>query len=421
MKHLYSFLIVLIVVSLIACGKNSPKSGLASQNASGSNPSGTIDGGGGNSFKDKMFESYIVKPKDLSGYEILEPLLKSLRKILNEDSLDFTETGFPYYQLVNSVLEKSWYLVPTDLQTIANEKIGVPLSQGTIQVAFQTFDAVWINEKAFEKMVPEEKAKLILHEIVMGLKILKFESDAKFNQIFGVIGYKAEDEAIVHPERLTLKITAEDVSQVRTVTRKFWELLNFVDQKSNFKNGFNKKDFAAIMEEFNFERILYRSKTNGNSYGLYQLGAGHMVKNIASIFEGINNRHQFLVEDFSKASCELSVKKITDSQAEVELKIEGKKYSKFKVNLPKKIYYTFGQRIINDSQNPKIDLIGPGSYPDSRKILTLYFESNELEGLEVQELAIENFKNSDGHPVASGTAFGEQILCNKLGTQSTDD
>ncbi len=441
MKHVYAFLAVLIVVSLIACGKNSPtKPGGVSPNANGSSPGGTIDGGGGNTLNDKMLESYIVNPEDLAGYELISPLLGALKKIMN-----YTDPNDPfevtYYSIIKIVLDKSWYLIPTDIKSITNDKIGVPFNEGTIQVAFQTFDAVWIDENAFNKMPLEEKAKLILHEIVMGLKILKFESDEKLFTAVGERPLKRDANEIVNLERLELNINSTDVSQVRTVTRKLWNLKDNVSVEAGaLSNGFSRYDFGAMMVKYDFDRVVYQDKFT--KIKLHEMTAGYKVESLPELFSELQSKGQYLSADFSPkkgakgtfvgtSSCKFGIKNIGNDKAEVTLDITpnvainkneldtlvtSKRKTTFEVDLPKAIYYQFGIRPFFHEVNQMIELAGPGTNPHSKRIIKLYFDSRGLVGVEATERAMKTFimDGTDGYTISKGNEFGSgNFLCNE--------
>ncbi|HRO67348.1 MAG TPA: hypothetical protein PL182_07280 [Pseudobdellovibrionaceae bacterium] len=125
---------------------------------------GGADAGGGNLLNGRPLESYLF---DASGSEEMKQALKlltpfeggheSIRRIL-----DFV------------VHKKSWFLVPVNLPRLSKEEIGIPFSAE--QGALQDFEEVWIDQEFFRRMSFEDRVRLLVHEIFMGLKIFTFES-----------------------------------------------------------------------------------------------------------------------------------------------------------------------------------------------------------------------------------------------------
>ncbi len=126
---------------------------------------GTADSGGGNTFNGKPLESYIV---DIT----LLPAFKNQVEPILEDLKYFSVGNYAFQFLIKN---KAWYFIPEDLTTLPKEKIGSAVHSE--QAALQDFKQIWINSKIFDAMTSEEdQAKLILHELLMGLKLLKFDS-----------------------------------------------------------------------------------------------------------------------------------------------------------------------------------------------------------------------------------------------------
>jgi hypothetical protein len=419
MKHLYTILTGIIVISLIACSKNGPGKAAVS-GAGGSATQGTIDGGGGNVLNDKMLESYIVDPKELSGFELLSPLLKNLESVLNDSDVELN-----FYVFFKNVLGKSWYLVPTEIIALANDKIGVPFNKGTVQAAFQTFDAVWIDENAFDKLSLEERAKLILHEIVMGLKILKFESDDK---LYAAVNLprslpQPEDE-IINPTRLDLKnITPTDVAQVRTVTRRLWEHKDLKVQDGFFSDGFSRREFGSMMIQHDFERTIYKEEKL--NIGLYQLIAGYKIENIdnwisqtASSGHGLSADYEHTEEQFenskkeilsAKSNCEFNIRRIGGNQAEVTLhitpiKITGddnllkERKTTLVVNVPDALYYVFNRDTRIYQANNIVKLIGKGKSSTSETEVLLHFDGDTFRGVDAHQRVLSSMSLDESSP-----------------------
>ncbi len=126
---------------------------------------GTVDSGGGNTFMGKPLESYAIKLRELQAFkENISPILES--------------EGFQGSSLKNvltSIIDKkTWYLIPSELKQLPSEKIASAV--GTDQAALQDFKQVWLNQNIFDKMTVKDQSVLILHELLMGLRLLKFDS-----------------------------------------------------------------------------------------------------------------------------------------------------------------------------------------------------------------------------------------------------
>lgn len=126
---------------------------------------GTGDSGGGNSYKGKPLESYIQNP---SGLPSVRANILPVQNALHENHQDLEKI---FFTMLN---QKAWYFVPGPLRGLPNDKIGSAVP--TDQVALQDFDAVWVDADIFGKMSDDDQSKLVLHEVLMGLKLLRFDS-----------------------------------------------------------------------------------------------------------------------------------------------------------------------------------------------------------------------------------------------------
>lgn len=127
-----------------------------------SQPQGGVDGGGGNGVNGKPLESYAVKLSTLSEYsEDIVPLMKEIRN-------SFPELNADFQYLVGS---RGWYFVPVSLDKIPSFRIGAYFP--TDQLAYQTRGSVWLDDILYQKMDRAGKVKLLLHELLMGVRILE--------------------------------------------------------------------------------------------------------------------------------------------------------------------------------------------------------------------------------------------------------
>jgi len=121
------------------------------------------DRGGGNAHEGRSIESYIQDPKNLKAYtDYIQPL----RSRLSTGGLD------PLFE--NVLNRKTWYFIPEGLPSLNGNEIGVPVTSS--QVALQNFSSVWVDQKEFLKLSTEDQANILLHEVLMGIKLLRFQS-----------------------------------------------------------------------------------------------------------------------------------------------------------------------------------------------------------------------------------------------------
>jgi|GEM_PF-5027519 hypothetical protein len=143
-----------------------------SSNAQTRSPAGTQDVGGGNGVTEgKIYEAYIVDVTTLKAFQkYVKPAFEKLDAPVKEG--DETENGF--YQVARM---KTWYIAPVSLKPLSKEAIGFSASESkNVQFAVQTKDKVVIDKTLFDKMTIEEQGRLIMHEMVMSLFLVKYMS-----------------------------------------------------------------------------------------------------------------------------------------------------------------------------------------------------------------------------------------------------
>lgn len=221
--------------------------------------------GGGNSYRGRPLDSYIVFPMEMPAFRAtVRPVLEDLqRKAESDHRMDLLRN------LIFSVFaQKTWYLLPGPLDPISSELPGFPVQ--TDQAVLQNFHRVWLDQNIWEKMSLQDQGLLLLHEAVMGLKILRFASSqdqcraayaesntcGRQDSSAGVIRLKAGDYLDV--QRMTATIARDFV----TLTSDSWiELL----QKNNIRfgfdwfeseNPFSRKEFQANLAKANLSNYL---------------------------------------------------------------------------------------------------------------------------------------------------------------------
>jgi len=143
---------------------------------------GTTDGNGGNGVNGKIYESYIVKLEELPAFknivkEKLEAMDKAWMAAESKAYPNEKQKPLPLFSIISKF--KKWYVAPVSLKSLNKKTIGVEFTnESTDQLALQTESEIWIDSRLFEKekMGIEDQARLILHEYVMSLYLLQFES-----------------------------------------------------------------------------------------------------------------------------------------------------------------------------------------------------------------------------------------------------
>lgn len=142
---------------------------------------GTSDGGGGNGLDNKLYESYIRDPRELTAYQKrVKPILDALqsaRTAHDQATSSAPKDADEKMSLHDYFSLKTWYFIPSDLQALSKDVLGVSfLKEKTQQIAFQKDREVWVNSKIFDAMTEEEQATLLVHEYLMSIYFMKFKS-----------------------------------------------------------------------------------------------------------------------------------------------------------------------------------------------------------------------------------------------------
>lgn len=126
---------------------------------------GTVDSGGGNTFAGKPLEAYVINIREHQAFkEFISVLLES----------NHMQSSLIKNVLNNVIDKKTWYLIPAELKQLPSEKIASAV--GAEQAALQDFKQIWLNQNIFEKMSIKDQSLLIIHELLMGIRLLKFDS-----------------------------------------------------------------------------------------------------------------------------------------------------------------------------------------------------------------------------------------------------
>lgn len=125
---------------------------------------GTDNTGGGNGIEGKPLDDYILSIRELSAFSnVVQPLINDL-------SQNYPELAADFYHLS---IERDWYFVPTDLDQISKNILGIYAR--TDQIALQDLNKIMVDSNLFTEMKEHDQAILLVHEIVMGIRLLKFK------------------------------------------------------------------------------------------------------------------------------------------------------------------------------------------------------------------------------------------------------
>ncbi|MDG0817127.1 hypothetical protein [Bdellovibrio svalbardensis] len=134
-----------------------------------SNYDGGTDSGGGNGVDGHSIEEYAVNIQEDASYQ--QYVLPIILKIAE------THPRFAS-DMVHITSERTWYKIPVSLNSLKATQIGVSFGDKDLQqFALQNLKAVWINSRHFDRFETDEtRARLILHEILMGVRLMKLKN-----------------------------------------------------------------------------------------------------------------------------------------------------------------------------------------------------------------------------------------------------
>ncbi len=292
------------VVLSFACAPQGGSPGAASDAPNHKTPvaQGTVSGGGGNGCNGAAFETYSKKLSTLEEYRLyIHPILRRM----TEEGSDPLVT-----YLLWAAEEKAWYFIPCELQKISTEQIG--LSVESDQLARHGEHGVYIHSieddpkkprdpklpplKTYAQKKSKEKAVLLLHEMIMGARLLMKKSardqctalakkdanlclDAAVTQI-------AETKSIDAKESMIMD--AQDHEAIRSMTsalaEKGADLSAEKIRATRERLGFNFPWSRAVsyVEMSDVMNALERSKMLGDRYAISKDSVSHFDGEIAS-------------------------------------------------------------------------------------------------------------------------------------------
>lgn len=219
-------LLNLILIGLIGWGtgactetKTVEKAGTAGANE----PQGGHWTGGGNGTEFcRPLESCRYYPENGEEYE------KYLRPVI---ALVETKAPGMAVELRRVFTDKAWYLGPENAEVLPSGKIGVSFKT-TQQLAIQSKHEVWIARDSFARLTSAEKARLVVHEMLMALRVaVLLEEKSEFWEQL--------------PNRKAKDLSAEDYQQIRLLTG------NLIDGRLA---GLTPEEFVRWLERNGFKK-----------------------------------------------------------------------------------------------------------------------------------------------------------------------
>ncbi len=271
---------------------------------------GTTDGGGGNGVLGQPFESYIVDPTQLRGFkEYIQPIIDNLNK--SEKAEESSEND-SMNDLGIWLKLKRWYLIPLNMSCVDKDTLGVSFAgNGVEQLACQDREEIWIDSKKTDNTNDREFARLILHEIVMQLYLLRFEKFSDILRRFKQVDPKAKidfaDGELNHMD-VVLKaeprrpLNRQDYFAIRRVTdilfergrtmtwREFDDLLRY----NNFDKRFLDNEQSTVPEGFDsikempladFLKLLTVEESLGRKVDVCRTPTGEKIADCEAQFE----------------------------------------------------------------------------------------------------------------------------------------
>lgn len=189
------------------------------------NSGGTDSTGGGNSINGKPVDDYILNLRKLDAYDQhLKPLVLKLE-------INYPSLAADFKHLIH---RRMWYFVPGDINAISSSILGTYAK--TDQLALQDLNKVWVDNNLFQKMESRSQAVLIVHEIVMGIKLMQFKSK--------------QDLCIAKAARVL-----EEENLLKTQEKYFLEV-DFCTKNYPLIPGLQSENFALNKNDYDYIRML---------------------------------------------------------------------------------------------------------------------------------------------------------------------
>ncbi len=92
-------------------------------------------------------------------------------------------------------IHRQWYIIPTDLGKIpALDMVAAIAGANVEQLAVQTEAEVWIDKRPYVPMTDRERSELIVHELVMGVRMMEYQGTHDQCQALSAISALRNDQ-----------------------------------------------------------------------------------------------------------------------------------------------------------------------------------------------------------------------------------
>lgn len=127
---------------------------------------GTVSGGGGNGIDGRAIESYRKNIESLPEYQRhVLPILRVLAEGRPDVMLAY---------LIWTARQKAWYFIPRELPVLSKDQTRLDFPSD--QEALHFDHEILVDSQIYDQKSPQEKAFLLLHEMVMGARLLMKQS-----------------------------------------------------------------------------------------------------------------------------------------------------------------------------------------------------------------------------------------------------
>jgi len=219
------------------------------------------DSGGASYYQGKPLESFKRDPRtEIPAYnQIIKPIL---------DKLVAEDPGQSFHGLTHifeTILSKPWYFVKGPLEPLSQGTNGAPIK--TQEGVLQSYSEVWVDKTLLNgsKMDMKKQAIVLMHELLMGIKILRFDSSKIQCLIFTAYPESCEIHSSIRPyptKSLDELILHEDYAEVRNLTNILldeWETLSANDiNQLLIQNHFSLSQFSFPHNKMKEKIINYK-------------------------------------------------------------------------------------------------------------------------------------------------------------------
>lgn len=258
---------------------------------------GTVDGGGGAGFKGKPLEAYFRDVSTLEEFKaVVDPVVKSVGRIHPE-----FERIFQYI-----LKARRWHFLGAPIPSISKERQGAPVSID--QWAVQDAKEIWFSDKYAGGL--EERGTILLHEILVGLKILRFLSAKEYCYAMAPSPGLCEGgrEEPVNP---AYKLSRQDHQDVRAMVT--WLVKNHMQMTG--------ADFAGKMHENQFQSLHHSWRKYLPTRGL-DLGPVTLNYEVERVMgKAMRLFTNFERDGIARGLCEVSLVRVSDSALMAKVRV----------------------------------------------------------------------------------------------------